>query len=233
MTPILSIKSLSHTYTQNGKNIPALSGIDMSVNTGEFVCIIGPNGCGKSTLLKIIAGILPLSTHAVDRLPAERSYLPQGDSLLPWRTVEDNLYLPGDIKHIPHEKIKKKADALLKEFGLAEFSHLYPAALSGGMQQKAAIARTIIHHSSFILLDEPFAALDALTRIQFQQWLKKLVKQLKSTAILVTHDIREAVFLADTIYVMSPRPGKIIKKYDVSKFKSEMLEKKLMKLLVN
>lgn len=230
MSRLLEIKNLSYTYHQNGEKIPVLSGIDLSVNTVETACMIGPNGCGKSTLLKIISGILPPSTESVANWPSESSYLPQENSLLPWRTVEENLYLPYDIKK--NTRDKRRVAQVLRQFELAQFSKSYPHQLSGGMQQKAAIARTIIHNSKFILLDEPFSALDAITRLQYQKWLKKLVKSNNSTVLFVTHDIHEAVYLADTIFVMSSRPGKIIKKFDVLKYKPDVLENQLMKLLL-
>jgi len=232
MTSQLIIKNLSKVYSDGNKKITALSGIDITVNSGEFVAIIGPNGCGKSTLLKIIAGIIPPTSGDIT-IRGETSYLPQENTLLPWQSVEENMYLPSDIKHLPRETVKKKVDHLLKEFGLTEFGKNYPSALSGGLKQKAAIARTIINHPDLLLFDEPFSALDAITRLEFQRWLKKLIKQISSTVLLVTHDIHEAIFLADTIYVVSKRPGKIKKKIDVSKHSPKDLEKELFKLLIN
>ena len=233
MSSVLRVSDLSKVYTAQNKSITALSRIDISVNSGEFVAIIGPNGSGKSTLLKIIAGILPPSTAAVADWPSEQSYLPQGNSLLPWRTVEENLYLEADVKNISREKIKSRAEKLLKEFGLLEFASLYPSSLSGGMQQKLALIRSVLYNPSLLLLDEPFAALDALTRIEAQQWLLRLWQKNKPSVILVTHDVKEAVFLADTIYVLSSRPGKIKKKFTVDKKQSDKLEKQLFSLLVN
>ena len=229
----LLVKNLSKVYEEGNKKIPALSSIDITVSAGEFVAIIGPNGSGKSTLLKIIAQILEPTSGSIKKVDDNIAYLPQNNSLLPWRTVEKNLYLEADVKNISREKIKSRARQLLKEFGLLEFASLYPSSLSGGMQQKLALIRSVLYNPSLLLLDEPFAALDALTRIDAQQWLLRLWQKNKPSVILVTHDMKEAVFLADTIYVLSSRPGMIRKKITVDKKQSDKLEKQLFSLLVD
>ena len=244
MSPKLIISNLSKTYQEKGKTISALSNIDIAVKTGEIVCVIGPNGSGKSTLLKIIAGLLKESTGSFVINDGPGSYLPQGASLLPWATVEDNLFLPGAIKNVPKEKIKQQINKFIKDFKLEEFRNLYPSTLSGGMQQKVAILRTILNNSSLLILDEPFSALDAITRSDCQKWLIDIIDKAHSTVLCVTHDIDEAIFLADTIYVLSSRPGKIKEKFkvflprprhhkDLISKEAVELKRKLISLLIN
>ncbi|HEX5456179.1 MAG TPA: ABC transporter ATP-binding protein [Candidatus Saccharimonadales bacterium] len=206
MKKLLEISGISKNYGE----VHALSAVDLSVGKNEFVCIIGPNGCGKSTLLKIIAGISEATSGSLKSVPLA-AYLPQKSSLLPWQTLRQNLLFPQKLKAAPDKKAEDRADRLLKEFGLSEFSGYYPHALSGGMQQKAALLRTVMIKPKLMLLDEPFSALDAITRAQMQKWLLDLWQKDRPSVICVTHDIREAILLADTIYVMSGRPGKVIR----------------------
>jgi ABC-type nitrate/sulfonate/bicarbonate transport system ATPase subunit len=203
---LLEIRGISKVYG----DVNALSPTDISVNKSEFLCIIGPNACGNSTLLKIIAGICEQTGGTLKSVP-EAAYLPQQSSLLPWRSVRQNLLLAQDLKDKPEKTAGKNADKLLEEFGLSEFSSYYPHALSGGMQQKVSLLRTVLTDPKLMLLDEPFSALDAITRAQMQKWLLNLWQKRRPSVICVTHDIREAIFLADTIYVMSGRPGRVIK----------------------
>lgn len=218
---ILSIKNLSKTYSNN--NLQALNDISFSVEEGQFVSIIGPSGCGKSTLFNILAGVEDQTNGEVrlnEKLSINRKgqfgYMPQSPLLLPWRSVIQNLILGLDIQRIPHHESIRKAEKLLKEFGLFEFTNNYPDILSGGMKQRVALLRTILFHKKFLLLDEPFGALDALTRFSCQIWLQEVLAKLKPTVLFITHDVREAILLSDTIYVLSSRPGKVIKKFDVS-----------------
>lgn len=213
----LSVKNISKVYTRDKQKIHVLSKITMHVRTNEFVSIIGPNGCGKSTLLKIIVGI-EQSTAGTIVLSEQTypSYMPQHHALLPWRTVTENLLLPSDITGIPRKVMLPKIAALLQEFKLNAFAGVYPSLLSGGMQQRVALLRTILYNKSLLLLDEPFAQLDALTRIESQKWLLDLWGKVHATVMFVTHDIREAILLSDTIYVMSKRPGEIKKTLTVS-----------------
>jgi ABC-type nitrate/sulfonate/bicarbonate transport system ATPase subunit len=213
MTARLTVKNLAKVYSQGDGVVKALKSISLRVKAGEFVCIIGPNGSGKSTLLKLIAGI-ESPTAGTLQAAAGGAYVPQQASLLPWRTVEANLALPAEIQPslgITPDDIKR----WLTEFGLSEFAAMYPAALSGGMQQKVALIRAALFSSSLLLLDEPFAALDAITRRELQAWLLDFKQKTRATVVCVTHDIHEAVFLADTIYVLSPRPGRIEWKFIV------------------
>ena len=247
--PILSIKNLSKTYSEN--SLKALSDITFSVKKGEFVSIIGPSGCGKSTLFEILAGVTDQTTGIVElngKPVTKRAglfgYMPQSPLLLPWRTVLENVILGQDVLRVPRETSKQKATKLLKQFDLFEFASNYPATLSGGMKQRVALMRTILFEKDLLLLDEPFGALDALTRFSCQLWLLKVFQKLKPTVLFITHDVREAIFLSDTIYVLSPRPGKIIKKFDVlfprprrkeqlTTQKAIKLEKQILSLLFN
>lgn len=210
----LTIADVSQQYRKHDETMLALDSVSMDAKVGEFVCIVGPNGCGKSTLLKLIADIQkPSSGQIVTE--ADIAYVPQQSSLLPWRTVRENISLPALLKGDPEEITLKRVNALLREFKLSKFADHYPSALSGGMQQKVSLLRAIITKPQLLLLDEPFAWLDALTRQTLQDWLIELWQEEKPTIVCVTHDIREALALADTIYVLSTRPGRIIKKIDI------------------
>lgn len=203
----LFISHLSKTFP-NG--LETLTDISLHVNKGEFVSIIGPSGCGKSTILKILCGIQQPTSGEIKSEIKHFGYMPQQPLLLPWRTVEDNIVLGLDIKKENKQTSRKKARALLEEFKLTQFAHYYPSQLSGGMQQRVALLRTILFNQEFLLLDEPFGALDALTRQSLQLWLLDMLKKFNPSILFITHDIREAIFLSNRIYVMSQRPGKII-----------------------
>lgn len=217
--------------TKNYDHDLVIEDINVSLEKNDFACIIGPNGVGKSTVLKIAAGLIN-PDKGDTKLPKSFSYMPQGLSLLPWKTVRDNLLLPLNLSG---NKPEKKVDKLLKGFGLIDYANKYPNQLSGGMQQKLAILRAVITNPELIFLDEPFSSLDAITRRQMQNWILDFWRQKQLTILMVTHDIREAIILSNKIYVMSGRPGKIVKVYDnfnktaanVSK-----LEDKLEKLLI-
>jgi ABC-type nitrate/sulfonate/bicarbonate transport system ATPase subunit len=229
----LEVKNISKAYGKGPGTLKVLSSINISVSEAEFVAVIGPNGCGKSTLLKLIAGIdTPTSGKLAGTVRS--SYLPQQPSLLPWRTVEQNLLLPGDVRRDLPKHDLAATRQLLKDFGLREFAGFYPRTLSGGMQQKVALLRAVITSPALLLLDEPFAALDALTRLELQRWLLDLQRTTRAAVICVTHDIREAVFLADTIYVLSRRPAKVRQRFSVPSGAAGQrnLEKKLYELLV-
>ena len=231
----LELKNISKTYGKRPRTLKVLASINITLGKEEFVAIIGPNGCGKSTLLKLIAGIEEPTTGKLIST-VRSSYLPQQPSLLPWRTVEQNLALPGDIQRSSPkpEPGKITTKQLLKDFGLLEFAAFYPHALSGGMQQKVALLRAVISSPSLLLLDEPFASLDALTRLELQRWLLDLKQRTRASIICITHDIREATFLADTIYVLSKRPGRVRQRFSVPSdpIRQHDLEKKLYALLV-
>lgn len=248
MIPKLSINNVFKTYPKTQMQI--LNDISLHVNPGEFVSILGPSGCGKSTLFHIVAGIEKPSSGRItidSRETTDRSsmtgYMMQNPLLLPWRTVVDNLLLGTDIRGIPKKESKKQAEKLLQQFGLEEYKDFFPAILSGGMKQRVALLRTLLFKQDLLLLDEPFGALDALTRLSCQFWLLDVWKKLRSSILFITHDIAEAILLSDRIYVMSPRPAQIIaectvdlprprKKEDITNKKAVKLEKELMKILM-
>ncbi|HUQ85766.1 MAG TPA: ABC transporter ATP-binding protein [Candidatus Limnocylindrales bacterium] len=219
-TPALSVKNLSKIYSENGIN--AFSDLSFSVKRGEFVSIIGPSRCGKSTLFDILAGVTDQTSGTIEiheKIATQRKgkfgYMLQNPLLLPWRTVLQNVILGLDILRVSKSECINKAKSVLKKFGLLEFANLYPDSLSGGMKQRVALIRTVLFQKDFLLLDEPFGALDALTRLNCQMWLQDILKKINPTVLFITHDVREAIFLSDTIYVLSPSPGKIIKKFEI------------------
>ena len=215
-SPKIWVESISKSFVVEGRVQPVLDGISFNVYDGEFVSIIGPSGCGKSTLLNIIAGLDTPDTGAVlveDEPAGQRlgriGYMQQKDLLLPWRTVLDNAILGLELQGVPRRQARKRALELTEDFGLSGFENQYPFVLSGGMRQRAAFLRTILLNQDVILLDEPFGALDALTRVQMQEWLLNLWESLGKTIVLITHDVDEAILLSDRVYVLTARPGRI------------------------
>ena len=217
------------SFSVGGRREPVLAGVDLAVEPGEFVSIIGPSGCGKSTLLNIVAGLDrpdsgSVSLRAGDGGQDEESlgdrlgrvgYMQQKDLLLPWRTVLDNAILGLELRGVPKRQARKQALELTESFGLKGFEDQYPFALSGGMRQRTAFLRTMLLGQEMVLLDEPFGALDALTRIQMQEWLLTLWDTMNSTIILITHDVDEAILVSDRVYVLTSRPGKVKMVLDV------------------
>ena len=203
--PKLVIINLSKKYIlTNNKTVTALKKFNLSVSQGEFVSIIGKSGCGKTTLFNIIAGVeketsgeISLDGNIENSRRGKFGYMFQEPLLLPWRTVVENIILGLDIKKVPKKIALKKARYLLKEVNLEKFKDQYPSTLSGGMKQKVALLRTLLFNDSFLLLDEPFGALDQITRNSLQLWLKKVLKKFKTTVLFITHDIREAKLLSD------------------------------------
>src|SRR5690606_28153027 len=202
--------------------IPVLDGIDLSARTGEFVSVIGPSGSGKSTLLNILAGLDTADAGRVEldgRLlePGRHAvaYMPQRDTLLPWRSVLDNVALPLQIQGVGRAAARERARELLPAFGLDGFERAHPFTLSGGMRQRAALARTIIQDRSTLLLDEPFGALDSLTRSEMQEFLLSVWARYERTVLFVTHDIREATYLSDRVLVLSGRPARVVRTLDI------------------
>jgi NitT/TauT family transport system ATP-binding protein len=207
-----------------GSDTLAVSGANINIGHGEFSAIVGPSGCGKSTLLKLIAGLVRPNRGSV-RVDGREVHKPQkvgmafqNATLLPWRNIRDNVMLPLEIvepyrsrQRQDHKKNCERAEALLETVGLSGFSDRMPWQLSGGMQQRAQLCRALIHEPSILLLDEPFAALDTFTREELWSVLQDLWSSRKCTIILVTHELREAVYLAETVHVMSSRPGRIVK----------------------
>lgn len=214
--PQVQVKGVNKHLTVYGRHLAVLRAVDLHVDAGEFVSIIGPSGCGKSTLLNILAGLEQPSQGsiffqgrpAIHRLGLV-GYMQQKDLLLPWRTVLDNVLLGLEVRGVARRAARARAMALMAQFGLQGFEKVYPAALSGGMRQRAAFLRTVLADQDVFLLDEPFGALDALSRPQMHAWLLELWATFHKTIVLVTHDVDEAIFLSDRVYVMTPRPGHI------------------------
>jgi ABC-type nitrate/sulfonate/bicarbonate transport system ATPase subunit len=217
-SPKLLVQGVSKSFRQGRQRLETLNAIDLEVKQGEFVSLIGPSGCGKSTLFNLIAGLdqpdsglLAIDGSRNDRRAGKAGYMPQQPLLLPWRTVEENVLLGLDVRRVPRQQAVAQARELLKRFGLADFAHSYPATLSGGMRQRVALLRTVLFNPHFLLLDEPFGALDALTRLACQMWLLDLWQEVHASALFITHDVREAILLSDRIYVMSARPARILR----------------------
>lgn len=200
-----------------------LEHVFLQVKEGEFVTLIGPSGCGKSTLLNILAGVLRseegcfrVDGNTIEGISSHFAYMPQHDLLLPWKNILDNVTLYGKLHHKQNEA-KQQALKEFKTFGLEGYEHAYPFELSGGMRQRAAFLRTALCGADIMLLDEPFAALDVITRNDMQDWLIQLRKELHKTTLLVTHDIDEALYLSDRILVLGGKPASILKEIDLSK----------------
>src|SRR5438132_2206777 len=218
----IAVKELSKLYPTHDGSVQALQQISFSVSEGEFVAVIGPSGCGKSTLLKVLAGILRPSKGKA-RLRGTPITGPRRDIgvvfqspvLLPWRSVLDNVLLPIDVQRLGRDRHLKLAMDLLSLVGLEGFERRYPWELSGGMQQRVAITRALIHDPAMLLMDEPFGALDAMTREQMNLDLQRIWRDSGKTVVLITHSIPEAVFLGDRVIVMSPRPGRIVRVIEI------------------
>ena len=224
MTTSVDIADVTLTYHGASGGVLALQGTTLNVGRGEFAAVVGPSGCGKSSLMKLVTGLIPPDTGDIvifgDKVrgPVKIAGMAfQNPNLLPWRKVVDNVLLPLEIVR-PHRQqfrqrkaqYRAQANALLKTVGLDGFGERFPWELSGGMQQRASLCRALIHEPALLMLDEPFAALDAFTREELWCVLRDLWQKLRFTVILVTHDLREAAFLADRIHVMSARPGRIV-----------------------
>lgn len=210
-------RGLCKTYsTASAGEVVALKNLDFEIFDGEFVSVIGQSGCGKSTLLKVLGGLLPYTTGSVElngkplRGPSpDAAVVFQSPVLLPWRTVLDNVLLPIEFRKLPVTDYRDKANNLLQMVGLHEFAQRYPYELSGGMQQRAAIVRALIQDPRLLLMDEPFGALDAMTREQMNLELMRIWSQSRKTVIFITHSIAEAIFLSDRVIAMTARPGSI------------------------
>jgi len=220
--PILVADQLQMTYTAPDLSLEALAEADMAVMQHEFVCIIGPSGCGKSTLLRLLGGLAKPTAGRVlyrgrplDHPCSTIGIVFQQPTLMPWRTVIKNVELPLQILGIPAKMREQRALAMLELVGLHDFRHSLPRELSGGMQQRVALARALVHQPDTLLLDEPFGSLDALTRELMNDELLRIWGQQRQTAIMITHDIQEAIYLADRVLVMSPRPGRILEEVPI------------------
>jgi NitT/TauT family transport system ATP-binding protein len=213
---LITIRDGEKTYHSERGDIAALRDIDLDVKAGEFVSILGPSGCGKSTLLKCIAGLQPMTRgtisiggKAVTEPPADTGFVFQRDVLLDWRTVVDNVLLPAEFQNQPKAKWQARARELLATLGLEGFDTRYPWELSGGMRQRVAICRSLLLDPGLLLMDEPFGALDAITRDELNMELERIWDRSKKTVLFVTHSIAEAVFLSDRVVVMDKNPGRI------------------------
>lgn len=216
MASALSLRNISYTYHSLHQETTALSSVSFDVAPGEFVAVVGPSGCGKSTLLHLIAKLLPLNSGQIQikgyplAISKEKiGYMLQKDQLLPWKTIYENVILGLNIQKIKDPMAFGRVNRLLKSYGLDDFRNSYPSQLSGGMRQRAALIRTLALSPDILLLDEPFSALDYQTRLNVSNDIGTILKKEKKTALLVTHDLSEAISMADRVIVLSKRPGTV------------------------
>ncbi len=212
----IQIKNVSKEFKQKGNHLKALNNVSLEIAEGEFICLLGPSGCGKTTLLNAMAGFTKVSSGSikidgveVNRPCIENITLFQNYGLLPWRTVRSNVELGLENKKIPKDEIRRISDKFIGLVGLEDFKDSFPHQISGGMQQRVAIARALSVNPKILFMDEPFGALDVVTRTKMQDALIRIWQKHKKTIIFVTHDIDEAVYLADRVVVMTPNPGKV------------------------
>ena len=216
----LELRDLSFSYQATRASVmDVLVDINLKIETGTFVSLIGPSGCGKSSICNLIAGVeksaqgdILLDGRSILGLPGQVGYMPQKDLLLPWRTLLDNVALGSDIRREDKRKSRENARRWLNQFGLGKFTEHYPHQLSGGMRQRGALLRTFLFGQSTLVLDEPFGALDALTRREMQEWLLNVWSQSSPTVVFITHDIEEAILLSDEVVVLSQRPARVLEK---------------------
>jgi NitT/TauT family transport system ATP-binding protein len=201
--------------TRKFGSLVALENLRIEVDAGEAVAIVGPSGCGKSTLLELLAGLQQPDAGSVSGGGESCTFMPQSDLLLPWRDALGNAGLALECAGAKRADARQAAAPLFERFGLAAFERAYPRELSGGMRQRVAFLRTLLAGRPVLLLDEPFGALDSITRAQMQEWLAEALRAERRTLVLVTHDVEEALFLADRVLVMSPRPGRIVAEIEV------------------
>ena len=219
---LIVLTDVAKTYRTRDGDVESLKPLTFNIAEGEFMAIVGPSGCGKSTLLKMIGGLLPasqgriaLNGRDVSGPPDDVGFVFQSPVLLAWRTVLANVMLQIEMRHLPRAEYLPKAHALLQMVGLQDFERKLPWQLSGGMQQRASICRALVHDPAVLLMDEPFGALDAMTRERMNLELQRIWFETRKTVLFITHSIPEAVFLADRVLVMSERPGSIAAIYDV------------------
>jgi NitT/TauT family transport system ATP-binding protein len=224
-TALVYVERVGKVFRRHGRKVKALTDVNLTVKEGEFVCLLGPSGCGKSTLLNIVAGILPydegsvfVDGKVVTGPGADRGMLFQSPMLFPWLTTRDNVLFGPKARHqrdVPRSDLRRRADVMIETVGLAGFEDAYPHELSGGMRHRAAFARALINHPAVLLMDEPFGALDSLTRSRMHEFLLELWGTHSMTIIFVTHDIDEAVLLGDRVCVMGNRPASIVQEIAV------------------
>lgn len=224
MNSALTARSLTKHFAE----LLVFEGLSFHADRGEVVTLLGPSGCGKSTVLHIISGLISpdegrvfLADTDITGRTGRVSYMQQKDLLLPWQKIIDNVSLPLRIRGERKKEARKKAAPLFKEFGIEGFEYSYPAELSGGMRQRAALLRTYLFSKDVLLLDEPFARVDAVTREKLHSWFSGVIDRLETTVLFVTHDIDEALKLSDRIYVLSSRPARIVKEFDLSEQRQE------------
>jgi NitT/TauT family transport system ATP-binding protein len=215
--PVIAIEHLSKWYGSDGQVFQALSDVNLEIHNGRFVSLVGPSGCGKSTLLNIIAGLLKPSEgrilydgQDVKGPNTEAGYITQRDHLLPWRTVEKNIALALEIRHVPTLERTRRVDEILNRVGLSNFAQYYPAQLSGGMRKRASLAQTLVYGPHTLLMDEPFGAVDAFLRMSLHEMLLEIWERDRTTVVFVTHDLEEAILLSDEVVVMGTSPGRIL-----------------------
>ncbi len=226
MKEVLRFENVSmHYHSKQGETV-ALESASFSVTEGEFVAIIGPSGCGKTTLLSLAAGLLTPTKGKVLSDGYSFGYMLQKDELFPWRTIEKNIFLPLEIRKSNTPEHRARALALAEKYGLKQFLKNYPSSLSGGMRQRAALIRTLSVNPDVLLLDEPFSALDYQTRLSVCDDVYRIIREEKKTALLITHDISEAISVADRIFVLSKRPAKIVAEHVLSFPEGEPLKRR-------
>ncbi len=220
---LIQAKDITKVYETKDGLVESLKPLSFSIQSGEFVSVVGPSGCGKSTLLKMVAGLLPITSgelkieaKPVDGPQKDVGIVFQSAVLLAWRTVIENIMLQAEMRNMPKEEATAKAMQLIDMAGLKGFEGKYPRQLSGGMQQRASICRALLHDPPLLLMDEPFGALDAMTREKMNLELQRIWLASKKTVLLITHSIPEAIFLSDRVIVMSERPGTIAAVYDIN-----------------
>ncbi|WP_044879456.1 ABC transporter ATP-binding protein [Paenibacillus sp. IHBB 10380] len=220
--PALEVHNIIKGFSGRKQNLPVLDKISLTVAPGEFVSIIGPSGCGKSTLFHIIGGVVQPETGTIRMNGREVtgkkglvSYMPQQPALFPWRTIEDNVILAQEVNGIPKNQAREEARHWISKVGLTGFENAYPHMLSGGMQQRVAFLRALLSPQELMCLDEPFSALDALTRSDMQRWLLDIWEESRRSVLFITHNIEEALLLSNRIYVFSSRPAAVLHAVDV------------------
>lgn len=222
-TPFIRLERVRKTFIVDGKPFIAVSDVSMNISEGELVSIVGPSGCGKSTILKILAELYPADGGVIEIGNEASPFTPGRDIgmvfqqalLLNWRNIRDNVLLPAEILGLPKKESRERADYLLDLVGLSDFSNAYPRQLSGGMQQRASIARALVHDPKLVLMDEPFGALDALTRERMNLELLRIWRESRKTILFVTHGIQEAVLLGTQVAVMTPSPARMADHFKV------------------
>lgn len=221
MTPAIELSHVSHAFGRGA--LPVLDDVSVAAGPGQFISLIGPSGCGKSTLLRILAGLLVpgagearVNGEDVRGRPGAVAYMPQKDLLFPWRRALANATVGAEISGLPRAGARARALQLFPQFGLAGFERAWPVQLSGGMRQRLALLRTFLVPRAILLLDEPFGALDAISRRDMHRWLQEVWAEDRRTVLFVTHDVEEALVLSDTVYVMTARPGRVQARVDVA-----------------